>query len=169
MRGMRSMFLSVLETGSDLHMRCGASTMHAVKGVACVRFQLESSGSLEVGEVLFVPELKVDLLSVSTLEDLGYVVMFKDGQVLIRSEGANTQDAAMRLGIREGMMYRVLGQPIVGSKGILDNRSYHSVVEVAGGSSNSEGPTTTTTNLMGSKIDPRGGSSRSTFLAKKEC
>jgi hypothetical protein len=37
----------------------------------------------------------------------------------------------MRLGIREGMMYRVLGQLVVGSKGILDQRSV-SVVESSG-------------------------------------
>jgi hypothetical protein len=143
--------------------------MHAVKGVGCVRFQLESSGSLEVVELLFVQELKVNFLSMAALEDMGYAVMFEDGQVLIRSEGANTQEAAVRLGIREGMMYKVLGQPVVGSKGILDRRSDHSAAEVAGGSSSLEGVATTTTNLMGSKIDPRGGSSRSTFLAKREC
>jgi hypothetical protein len=123
MTGMRSMFLSVLETGSNLHVKNGASTMHAVKGVGCVRFQLESGGSLEVAKMLFVPEMKVNLLSVSTLEDMGYVVMFEDGQVLIWSEGADTQDAIVRLGIRENMMYKVLGQPVVGSKGILDCRS----------------------------------------------
>jgi hypothetical protein len=123
MIGMRSMFLSVSETGSDFHVGSASSTMNAVKGVGCVRFQLESGCSLEVAKVLFVPELKVSLLSVSALEDMGYAVMFEDGQVLIRSEGANTQDAAMRLGIREGMMYRVLGQRVVGSKGILDCRS----------------------------------------------
>jgi hypothetical protein len=60
MTGMRSIFLSVSEMGSDLRVRCGASTMHALKGVGCIRFQLESSGSLEVVEVLFVPELKVN-------------------------------------------------------------------------------------------------------------
>jgi hypothetical protein len=59
MMGMRSMFLSVSETDSDCHVDCGTSTMHAVKGVGCVRFQLESGGSLEVAEVLFVLELKV--------------------------------------------------------------------------------------------------------------
>jgi hypothetical protein len=32
-------------------------------------------------------------------------------------------DAAVRLGIRKGMMYRVLGQPVVGSKVILDQSS----------------------------------------------
>jgi hypothetical protein len=142
-------------------------TMHAVKGVGCVRFQLESGVSLEVAGVMYVPGLK--LLSVSALEDMGYAVMFEDGQVLIRSEGADTQDATVRLGIREGMMYRVLGQPVVGSKGILDRRSDQSATEVAGGSSSSEGAATTTTDLMGSEIDPGGGSSRSTFLAKREC
>jgi hypothetical protein len=108
----------------------GASTMHAVKGVGCARFQLESGGSLEVDEVMFVQELKVNLLSVSALEDMGYAMMFEDGQVLIRSEGA-TLDATVRLGIREGMMYRVLGQLVVGSKGILDQRSL-SVAESCG-------------------------------------
>jgi len=120
MIGMRSMFLSVSETGSDFHVGSASSTMNAVKGVGCVRFQLESGCSLEVAKVLFVPELKVSLLSVSTLEDMGYAVMFKDGQLFIRSEGA--QDAVVRLGIRECMMCRVLGQHVVGSKWILDHR-----------------------------------------------
>jgi hypothetical protein len=106
---------------------------------------------------------------VSALEDMGYVVMFENGHVLIRSKGVDTEDAAVRLGIGEGMMYRVLRQLVVGSKGILDRGSDQSVAEVVGGSSSLEGATTTTTNLMGSEIDPGGGSSRSTFLAKREC
>jgi hypothetical protein len=66
-------------------------------------------------------------------------------------------------------MYRVLGQPVVGSKGILDRRSDQSATEVARGSSSSEGAATSTTDLMGSEIDLGGGSSRSTFLTKREC
>jgi hypothetical protein len=112
---MRLVFLIVSETGSYLHVQSGASTMHAVKGVGCVRFQLDLGGSLEVDEVMFVPVLKVNFLSILALEDMGYVVMFEDGQVLICSEGV-TLDAVVRLGIREGMMYMVLGQPVVGSK-----------------------------------------------------
>jgi hypothetical protein len=81
--------------------------MHAVMGVGWVKFQLESGGSIEVAEVIYVPGLK--LLSVLALENMGYAVMFEDGQVLIRSKGTDTQDAIVRLGIREGMMYRVLG------------------------------------------------------------
>jgi hypothetical protein len=55
----------------------------------------------------------------------------------------------------------------VGSKGILDHRSYHSAAEGAGGSSSSEGASTIEIDLMGSKIDPGEGSSRSTCLAKR--
>jgi hypothetical protein len=38
MTGMRSVFLSVSETGSDCHVKSRVHTRHAVKGVGCVRF-----------------------------------------------------------------------------------------------------------------------------------
>jgi hypothetical protein len=146
MTRMRSVLLSVSEMGSDLHVGSGVDNMHAAKGVGWVRFQLESGGALEVAGVIYVPGMK--FLSVSALEDMGYAVMFEDGQVLIRLEGADTHDATMRLGISEGMLYRLLGQPVCGSKGILDRRSDQSAAEVARESSSSEGATTTTPDLM---------------------
>jgi hypothetical protein len=66
-----------------------------------------------------------------------YVLGWTCTLLFIHSKGADTQDATMRLGIREGMMYRVLGQPVVGSKGILDRRLDQSATEVVGGSSSS--------------------------------
>jgi hypothetical protein len=78
--------------------------------------------SLEVDGVMHVLELSVNLHFVTTLEDMGYTMMFEDGRVLIRAEGA-ALDATVRLGIRQGMMYRSLGQPASGSRGILDQRS----------------------------------------------
>lgn len=48
---------------------------------------------------MHVLELKVNLLLVATLDDKGYAVMFRDGQVLIHSE-RTTQDATVRLGSR---------------------------------------------------------------------
>jgi hypothetical protein len=83
MTGMRSVFLSVSETGLDLHVGSEVETMHAIKGVGCVRFQLELGGSVEVNEVMFVPGMMVNLLSVLVLEDDGYRVLFLDGQVFI--------------------------------------------------------------------------------------
>jgi hypothetical protein len=60
MTRMRSTFIIVSETGSDFHVKNGAHTRHAVKGVGCVRFQQESGVSLEVDEVMYVPKLKVN-------------------------------------------------------------------------------------------------------------
>jgi hypothetical protein len=71
MTRMRSMFFGVSEIDSDLHVVCGVNTMHTVKGLGIVDFQLESGGSLKVAEVLHVPELKLNLLSVSFFEDGG--------------------------------------------------------------------------------------------------
>ena len=83
MTGMRSVFLSFSEIDSDYRVGCGTSTMHAMKGVGCVIFQLELREYLEVIKVLFVLELKVNFLSVSTLENEGCGVLFHQGQVLI--------------------------------------------------------------------------------------
>jgi hypothetical protein len=141
--------------------------------------------SLEVDEVIYVLELKVKLLSISALEDIRYDVMFADGHVLIRAEGA-ALDAAVRLGIMQCMMYRVLGQPVGGSRGILDQRSVskkvswydltlmverdntldQSAVGVASGSFGLEGAAiAAATDLIGSEIDPGGDTS----LTKREC
>jgi hypothetical protein len=79
MTRMRLVFLSVLETGLDCHVKNGARTRHVVKGIGCVRFQLESGVFLEVDEMMYVPELKVNLLSISPLEDMRYEVIFVDG------------------------------------------------------------------------------------------
>jgi hypothetical protein len=50
MTRMRSVFLSFSEIESDFYVGCGDSTRHAVKGVRCVRFHLDSEGFLEVAE-----------------------------------------------------------------------------------------------------------------------
>jgi hypothetical protein len=115
MMGMRSMFLIVSKTNSDLHVGSGVNTMHALKGVGWVRFQLDSCGSLEVVGVIYVLGMK--FLSISTLEDMGYAVMFENVHVLIRLEGEDTQNVSVWLDIKEGMFHMVLGQPVVGLRG----------------------------------------------------
>jgi hypothetical protein len=70
---------------------------------------------LEAQDVLYVPELKKNLLSVSALEDEGFSILFQNEQALIHSEGASL-NIAMSIGVREG-------KPVSGSKGILDHGS----------------------------------------------
>jgi hypothetical protein len=108
MTGMRSIFLTFSEIDIDCYVGSGTNTRHAVRGVGYVRFQLESGGFMGIEQMLFVPELKVNLLSVSTFKDEGYGVAFQDGHVLVYSEKA-TQDTTMVLGVRNERLYRLLG------------------------------------------------------------
>ena len=96
MTGMSSVLLRFSKIELDYHVGCGTGTMLVVKGVGCVRFEVGLGGSLEVAEMLF--ELKVNFLSVSTLVDKGYGVVFQHEQVLIYPKGA-TQDASTVLGV----------------------------------------------------------------------
>jgi hypothetical protein len=44
---------------------------------------------LEVDGVMFVPRFRVNLLSLSALEDVGYCTFFKRGHVFIYKEGVD--------------------------------------------------------------------------------
>jgi hypothetical protein len=81
MTGMRLVFLGLSETNSDCCVGVGTSPQLAVKGVGSVRFQLDLGGFLEVFKVLYVPELTVNFLSVSTLDESGFGVVFYGGHV----------------------------------------------------------------------------------------
>jgi hypothetical protein len=57
----------------------GTNTRQAIRGYGYVRFHLESGGFMGIEHMLYVPDLKVNLLSVATFEDDGYVVTFQNG------------------------------------------------------------------------------------------
>jgi hypothetical protein len=53
-----------------------------LKRVGTFTFQLASDIPLQLSEVLYVPGMKRNLVSVSALEDKGYKVTFSEGKVL---------------------------------------------------------------------------------------
>jgi hypothetical protein len=55
----------------DLHVDLGTNVKCDVEGVRKIRFKLESGRSLEMADVLYVPELKNIFLSVEKMEDRG--------------------------------------------------------------------------------------------------
>jgi hypothetical protein len=64
-----------------------------------------------VTDVLWVPELKRSVLSVSMIEKKGFDVAFQDGKALINPRGSSS-DKAIVLGVRERNLYRLKGQPM---------------------------------------------------------
>jgi hypothetical protein len=73
MTGTWDVFLSISEIGPGQYV----NESYEVRGVGRVRFQLKFGELLEVDGVLFVLWLRVNLLSVSALEDVGYATLFK--------------------------------------------------------------------------------------------
>jgi hypothetical protein len=111
-------------------VNCGVGPQLAVKGVGRVRFQLDSGGLLEVGEVLYIPELKVNLFSVSALYESGFGVVFYGGHVFLYPVEA-IADTTVMLGVKYEGLYRLLGRLVLGSSGFLDSDSVSESWQVA--------------------------------------
>jgi hypothetical protein len=56
--------------------------------------------------VLYVLELKMIFLSVSTLEDKGFAILFQNKQIFIHLEGASL-DTIVSISVRKGKVYRL--------------------------------------------------------------
>ena len=82
MTGYQKSLIDLTEKESSLQVELGDNTKYAVRGVRKTSFQLEIGDCLHMSNVLYVPGLKKNLLSISALENKGYRVAFVDGQVL---------------------------------------------------------------------------------------
>jgi hypothetical protein len=61
-------------------------------------------------DVLYVLGSKKNLVSVSTIEDRGYEVLFRNGHVLLYPKGSNITLAKV-IGIRHEKLYKLMFQP----------------------------------------------------------
>jgi hypothetical protein len=99
------------------YVRCGVhSSMVAVRGEGMVSLQIESGRTLRVPGVLYVPSMRVSVLSISALEYQGYGVSFLGCGVHIRSVRGQVPGPPVMIGISEDRLYRLWGQPIYNSR-----------------------------------------------------
>jgi hypothetical protein len=66
------LFSNLSEEDSELHIQLGNNAKYLVKGQGTMQFQLDSGGSFDAQEVLYVLGLKKNLLPISIMEDKGY-------------------------------------------------------------------------------------------------
>ena len=78
--------------------------------VGTVSFRRESLPPMTLTEVIYVPCLKKNLVSVSTIEK-GYEILFRDGQVLLFPRGSIITSAKV-IGTRHERLYKFLFQPV---------------------------------------------------------
>ena len=65
---------------------------------------------MKMKELLYVPGLKKNLLSMSALDKKGYIVSLIDGQVLMWTKG-KTNEYVVVIGEEEGGLYKLKGYP----------------------------------------------------------
>jgi hypothetical protein len=82
-----------------------------VAGCGTVSFQRESLPPMTLTEVLYVLGLKKNLVSVSTIEEKGYEVLFHDGQVVLFPRGSSITSTKV-IGTRHERLYKFLFQPM---------------------------------------------------------
>ena len=95
MTGFRDFLSNLTEKDSPHKVKLGDDYQYPIKGGDEASYRLDSGKLMKMKEVLYVPGLKKNLLSISALEEKGFRVAFVDGQVLMWPKGKNFTDAVV--------------------------------------------------------------------------
>jgi hypothetical protein len=82
----------------------GDNGKYQAQGIGAVKFERESGKPLYLRDVLYVPGLKKNLVSISVLENLGYEVFFRKRRVLLKPPNSRT---TVQIGVREKTLYKL--------------------------------------------------------------
>jgi hypothetical protein len=111
MSGVREHFTDLRDPEIRLEIVLGDNTIVRAAGRGTVSFQRELMSPLVFRDVLYVPGLKKNLISVSSIQDRGFEVSFRGTEVLIHPKGSSVTSGRV-IGTREGNLYRLLFQPL---------------------------------------------------------
>ena len=106
MTGFKESFVRLSKHESYHKVKLGDDYQYPIKGSGESSYKLESRKYLTMKEVLLVPGLKKNLLSISALYAKGMQVAFIDGQVIMWPKG-NTINDAVVIGEQEGGLYKL--------------------------------------------------------------
>ena len=108
MTGFKESFVRLLEHESSHKVKLEDDYQYPIKGSGESSYKLDFGNYMK--DVLCVPGLKKNLLSISALDAKGMRVAFIDGQVIMCPKG-NTIDDAVVIGEQEGGLYKLKGYP----------------------------------------------------------
>ena len=110
MMGFKESFVKLFEHESPHKLKLGDDYQYPIKCSGESSYKLDSRKSMKMKDVLFVPGLKKNLLSISAMDAKGMRVAFVDGQVLMWQKRKTIDDAVV-IGEQEGGLYKLKGQP----------------------------------------------------------
>ena len=82
----RDLFTNLDEKDLGVHIDMGNDVRYSVTNISTISFERESGKPFLLKEVMHVPGLKKNLISVVMLEDKGYDVVFSKGKAFLRSK-----------------------------------------------------------------------------------
>jgi hypothetical protein len=94
-----------------MEISLGDDKVVTVAGVGTVAFRRDGLPPISFTDVLYVPGMKKNPISVSTLQDRGLEVIFRGTEVLIHPRGSPRASGQV-IGAREGKLFRLLFQPL---------------------------------------------------------
>jgi hypothetical protein len=107
----RDHLTDLVEKKTNLHVVLGDNVRYNVKGVGTSTFQLDCDIPLQLSEVLYVPRMKRNLVSISSLEDNGYKVTFSEGKFLAWDKVSHMNSARV-ISVRENNLYMLTIRPV---------------------------------------------------------
>ena len=111
MNDLRNHLTYFVEKETHLHVVLGDDARYNVRGVGTSTFQLDSDMKLILEEVLYVPRMKRNLVSISALEDKGYKITFSKGRVIALHKESHISSAKV-IGVRENNLYILTIKPV---------------------------------------------------------
>ena len=110
MTGYKESFVNMSKHESPHKVKLGDDYQYPIKGSGEASYKLDSEKSLRMQDVLYVPRLKKNLLSISALYAKGIRASFFDGKVLMWLRGKIIEDETS-IGEEDGGLYKLKGKP----------------------------------------------------------
>jgi hypothetical protein len=111
MTGVKEHLIDLKDTKVRMEIALGDDILVRVVGIGTVTFRRDSMPPISFRNVLYVPGLKKNLISFSTLLDRGLEVTFRGTEVLIHPQGSLLASGQV-IGVRDGKLFRFLCQPL---------------------------------------------------------
>jgi hypothetical protein len=109
MTGDQARLSNLNEKKTSYKVELGDKSTYPVEGFGQASVKLESGNHVHLSNVLYVPGLENNLVSISCLENKGNRIAFVDEKVLSWHKNSSIENARV-IGSREGNLYRLLEQ-----------------------------------------------------------
>jgi hypothetical protein len=109
MTGDQARISNLNENKTSYKVELGDKTTYLMEGFGQASIKMKTSNYVHLSNVLYVPGLEKNLVSISFLEDQEKRIAFVDGKVLSWHKDSNIENARV-IGSHEGNLYRLLEQ-----------------------------------------------------------